>query len=286
MILTLPCGVAPSNIMKKSLKLSLILLVLLPLGAQAQVFMRPFDNAANMGLGGATVALSQPENGITNAAQLGNAPRLGVMAWSAVPYGLTGWQSLGFQTLGQLNKKSGIGLEILHSGIEGYREQRLQLMYGRKLGAKFSLGGHLLAMRVSADEYGSRNIVSAAVGITAQPLPQLTLGAMIQNPVPQDINDDIISNLVRIGATWQPSKLFLVTSEIRKDLERPVQLCMGAEYRPVPLFRLRAGMRTYPARTSFGAGLALKNGLRLDFGSEWHPVLGFTPGGMVAWVID
>jgi hypothetical protein len=33
----------------------------------------------------------------------------------------------------------------------------------------------------------------------------------------------------------------------------------------------------------FGAGLVLKNGLTLDVGSDWHPVLGFTPAAMVAW---
>jgi len=118
-----------------------------------QVFMQPFENAANLSMGGATVALDGPINGLTNAAQLGKSPKLGVFAYSALPYSLTGWQSNGFQAIGKLQRRSGVGIEVLHSGIEGYAEQRLQLSYGRQLSEKLSLGGSLLGMRVSANEY-------------------------------------------------------------------------------------------------------------------------------------
>lgn len=260
-----------------------LFLLFLGLSLSAQVFMQPFDNAANLASGGATVAWDAPVNGFTNPAQLGKAPQVGVFAWSAIPYSIKGWQSHGFQAMSRIQKRSGVGLEILHSGVEGYAEQRFQLSYGRQLSEKVSLGGSVQGMRVSADEYGSANAVTFAVGITARPLPRVLIGAIIQNPAPQKISGQTISNLIRIGTQWRPSEIFAVSAEVSKDIARPVQIKAGMEYRPIDLLYLRAGMRTSPARTAFGAGLALKNGIRIDFGSEWHSVLGFTPAAMIAW---
>jgi hypothetical protein len=259
----------------------LLLLIALPL--RAQVFMTPFENAANLAMGSATVGLQQPINGVTNPAQLAYAPKIGILAYSAVPYSISGWQSHGFQVTKSVQQRSGFSLDILHSGIEGYAEQRAQLSYGRKLSEKFALGGGIQGMRVSADEYGSRSALTFLVGITARVLPRFTIGATIQNPAPQRVAGETIANILKIGGVWQPSDLFLISTEIAKDLERPAQIKAGVEYRPISLVRLRLGVRSYPARTSFGAGFALKNGLHLDFGSEWHPVLGFTPAAMVSW---
>ena len=252
----------------------------------AQVFMPPFENAANLAMGGASTAWQQPLNGMTNPAQLANAPKIGVLAYSALPYGIVGWQSHGFQAMKKVQQRSGVALEVLHSGIEGYAEQRLQLSYGRRLSEKLALGANIMGMRVAADEYGSRNAVSFAVGITAQPLPTLQLGAMVQNPIPQKIDTFTIANILKIGAAWQPSEAFVVSVDMSKDLERPVQLRAGIEYRPNATVRLRVGARNAPSRMALGAGFALKNGLRIDFASEWHPVLGLTPAGMVSWVIQ
>ncbi len=251
----------------------------------AQVFMQPFENAANMAIGGASVAFEKPENGVTNPAQLGAAPRLGVYAWSAVPYGISGWQSHGFQAMTRIDRSSGVNIGVLHSGIEGYTEQRFQADYGRKLGEKVSLGGSIQAMRVSASEYGNAMGYTFAVGVTALPLPKLTIGASIQNPFSQQIAGSTTANVLRLGAKWQPSDIFLITTEIGKDLERPFQIKAGLEYHPVPVLRLRAGVRTQPSRSSFGAGLVLKNGPRIDFGAEWHPTLGLSPAAMLAWTI-
>lgn len=252
---------------------------------QGQVFMQPFENAANMGLGGASVAFDSPDNGMTNPAQLGKSPRLGVFAWSAIPYSIGGWQSHGFQAIKRIDRLSGFSIGVLHSGIEGYAEQRFHADYGRRLGEKVSLGGSLQAMRVSAAEYGSAMGYTFTVGVTAIPIPKLTIGASVQNPFTQKIAGYTTANFLRVGAKWQPSEVFLIATEVGKDLERPFQIKAGVDYHPIPLFCLRAGVRTQPSRTSFGAGLMFKKGPRLDFSAEWHPVLGFSPAAMVAWKI-
>jgi hypothetical protein len=264
--------------------LKYLIFLLLPAVAQAQVFMRPFDNAAQMALGGTGIAYPGVDNGLTNPAQLGTPVKMGIMAFSALPYSLTDWQSVGIQALVQTGRNSGFGLEVLHAGIPVYAEQRVQVQYGRKLGEKFSLGGQLMALRADAAEYGNANTVSFGIGMLAQPFERLTIGAQVTNPFSQQLGDIAIPAALRIGAAWHSSNLVWIQTEVEKDLSRPTQIKAGIEYRPHSILRLRLGARTGPTRMAMGAGLYFKNGLALDFGTEWHSTLGLTPAMMIRYV--
>jgi hypothetical protein len=264
----------------------LLCCTLLAITGHAQVFMRPFDNAAVMAMGGASIALPGLSRGLNNDAQAGllSAGSPGVWAGSAIPYGLSGWQTAQIQGVVGLSKGSGLGLDIAHSATSAYSEQRFRLAYGRQLGEKIFLGGSADVLRVSAQEYGSVTAATFSLSILAKALPTVWLGAKLQNPLQQKIGDDIPVSLFRVGAVWKPSELFLFSFETEKDLERPAQIKAGFEYRPHTLLAVRAGMRTGDvARIGFGAGLRLKNGLALDVGSEWHPSLGITPAAMISW---
>jgi hypothetical protein len=252
--------------------------------AAAQVFMRPFEHAASMALGGATVALPTLHNSQTNEAQLGLATGPAILLGAALPYGLTDWQALQVQGIYTINKNSSAGLEILQSGLEGYREQRLALQYGRKLSEKFSLGGSAYLLRVAGGpEYGSAATVNVSIGILAQPLPGIWLGARLQNPIPVQLGSETTPAWLRVGAYWKASPAFGLLTEVEKDIDRPAQVKVGAEYRPVDAVRLRLGLRSQPSRASFGVGLRLKSGFFIDTAAEWHPRLGFTPAVAFAW---
>lgn len=246
--------------------------------------MRPFDNAAAMGMGGATLAMPGIAAGIANEAQLGLGGKLAFFAGTAIPYTISGWQTAQFQGLIGLGKTSGVGLGIFHSSADLYAEQRFQLSYGRRLGDKFYLGASADVLHNDAQEYGASTATTFSLSMLAKALPQVWIGAKIQNPLQQKIGSDLIPTLLRIGATWKPSDLFLIALETEKDLERPTQVKAGVEYRPAPVLAIRAGTRSGKvARMTFGLGLRLKNGLSIDVGSEWHPTLGITPSAMIAW---
>jgi hypothetical protein len=250
---------------------------------QAQVFMAPPENAANLALGGAGIAFERPLNGVVNPAQLGQSPKLSALAYSTVPFGISGWQAHGVQLAKGIQKNSGFALDVLHNGIEAYQEQRVQLGYGRKLGNALALGANIQGMRASANEYGNRMGIGFAIGVVARPLPKLQMGAVIQNPVGQKIDGQTVGNILRMGAVWQPSETVALTAEVGKDQSRPAQFRGGVEYRPHATVRLRIGTRTQPARIAAGAGFVLKNKIRLDFATEWHPTLGLTPAAMVGY---
>ncbi len=250
----------------------------------AQVFMRPFENAAAMGMGGATIAMPGLSAGLANEAQLGLGERLGFWVGSALPYGVTGWHTGAVQAVAGIGKYSGVGLGIEHSTIDIYGENRFKLAYGRRLTQAFYLGGSADVLRASAQEYGSVTMATFGLSLLARALPDVWLGAKIQNPFQQKIGDDLVPTVLRIGASWKPSEILLMTFETEKDLERKAMIKAGLEYRPTSMFVIRAGMRSNQiARLGFGAGIRLKNNLALDLASEWHPSLGLTPSAMISW---
>ncbi len=252
--------------------------------ASAQVFMRPVDNAAAMALGGASVAYPGTGLGMSNEAITGLGEKRGIFASSALPFGIPDWQTARFQAFTRLDANSGLGLDAVHSGIEAYSEQSLNLVYGRKLAAKLFLGGGVSLMRVSAKEYGAQNNATFSLGFLAHALPKIWIGARVFNPVQQTVARNTLPTVLRIGGAWKPSDLVVLLAEMEKDLERPTQLKAGLEYRPVAPLVLRAGVRSGRAgRVAFGAGFQLKNGLSLHAATEWHPILGFTPAAMLAW---
>ena len=246
--------------------------------------MRPFSNAAAMALGSATIAHPNLSAGIANDAQVALGEKAGVYVGSVLPYGIGSWQTAQVQAFHRLDKNSALGLDIAHSGIEVYAEQQFRLLYGRRLGEKLYLAGSAHVLRNSAPEYGSATSATFSISLLARVLPKVWLGANVLNPLQQRIGTDIIRSGLRVGASWQASGLLTLLVETEKDLERPVQIKGGLEYSPVPVLVVRAGVRSgHTARLGFGAGLRLKNGLRLDVGSEWHPILGMTPAAMVSW---
>lgn len=260
--------------------------LLLAVSGSSQVFMRPFDNAAALAMGGASIALPTLSDGLTNDAQAGMAKvkSLGVWAGSAIPYSISGWQSAHFQGVIGIDKGSGIGLDIQHSATDAYAEQRFRLVYGRQLSEKVFLGGSADVLRVSAQEYGSVTSATFSLSVLAHALPRVWLGAKLQNPFQQKIGDELPISLFRIGGVWKPSDLFFFSAEVEKDLDRPTQIKAGFEYRPQEMLAIRAGVRSGTvARAGFGLGLRLKSGLSIDVGSEWHPTLGITPAAMVSW---
>jgi len=262
----------------------LALLFLTNTALQSQVFMRPFENAAAMGMGGSTIAMPTLSAGLANEAQLGLGERLGFWVGSALPYGVAGWHTGNVQAVAGMGKYSGVGLGIEHSAVDVYAEHRFRLAYGRRLMEAFYLGGSADVLRASAQEYGSTTMATFGLSLLARALPDVWVGAKIQNPFQQKIGEDLVPSILRIGASWKPSEILLMTFETEKDLERNAMIKAGLEYRPVSALVIRAGMRSNQvARIGFGAGLRLKNNLAIDLASEWHPSLGLTPSAMISW---
>jgi hypothetical protein len=264
----------------------IFLLLTISCAVNAQVFQRTTEDAGAIGLGSATVAFSGLEYGIQNEAQLGASKKYGFLAGTAVPFSIVGWSVAHVQAHVGIGKIGGIGVDFASSGIDAYKEQRIRLMYGRKLSPVFSLGGGFDFLTVNAQDYGKSRTFTFGLALLAQPMKQLSLGFRLSNPVEAKINEQKLPTVIKLGGTYEFSKLFKLLFETEKDIDRPALIKAGLEYKPQGRIVIRAGVRNgrnLPARLGLGVGLRLKSGLAVDFGSEWHTQLGITPALTVLW---
>ncbi len=248
--------------------------------------MRPFDPAPALALGGATTAYPGLSAGLGNEAAAALQPGWGVWLGSALPYTIEGWTTASLQAFTRLDANSSVALDLSHNGTDAYAEQSFRLNYARRLGAKFALGGSADLMRVAAPDYGSANAATFSIGVLAEPVKNLWLGARLRNPLQVKLGEDILPTVVQVGLAWRSSPALLWVLDTEKDLERDVQIRAGLEYRPIQQLVLRAGVRSAPGRMSFGAGFFLKNGLSINAAAEWHPVLGVTPAAGISFTSE
>ena len=243
---------------------------------QSQVFMRAFDPAAALALGGATTAYPGMEAGLYNEAASAWGKSRGLWLSSAVPYAIQGWTTASLQAFTPIDANSGAALDLSHNGTDAYAEQRLRLAYGRRLGARFTFGGSIDAMRVSAPDYGSAAAASFGLGVLAEPIPNLWLGARVQNPLQIKLGKEVLPTVLRVGAAWPCS------STAARCGKRPRTTDAGARRIGIQTLAgaVAAGRRTQRAGPGFpGSRFCPQKWRRAARGGRMAPDPGRDPGG-------
>lgn len=172
------------------------------------------------------------------------------------------------------------GMRVQYYGFDLYNEQQIGLTYARRLSEGFQIGAQFIYFGNRIPSYGNRHLVTFQFGLQAQLLPQLQIGASVYNPLRLERSEEgeLLPTLFGIGIGYTPAPQLLLTLEAEKDIDFPVRVKGGAEYRIADPLLLRLGAATNPSLFTFGFGLRLKNGIGIDLASSWHQYLGFTPG--------
>jgi hypothetical protein len=90
--------------------------------------------------------------------------------------------------------------------------------------------------------------------------------------------------VLRLGFSYESSDKATFAAEVSKDIDYPVQVRAGLEYRLADPVALRAGIQTAPEKWSFGIGYWLeKQKLLFDLSASHHQFLGFTPAISLAF---
>ncbi len=173
------------------------------------------------------------------------------------------------------------GVSVQQFGFSAYNESKYALGYARKFGDNFAVGVQLnyMTVRFQRSEYGSRELISAEIGIQANITDKLKVGAQVFNPTTTELDDydnERLPTIMRAGLQYDFSEKVLAFAEIEKDVDQPAHVKLAVEYQVIELIHLRAGLSTNPFRNSFGFGLNLK-GLSIDIATTYHEVLGYTP---------
>ena len=240
----------------------------------------PHLGARSAALGHASVTLRDVWSLHNNQAGLGFLKKVAAGAYYENRFNLSE-MSLRGAVFAVPTKAGTFGLNVQQFGFSAYNETKYGLAYARKFGDNFSAGIQLnyMTVRVQAEEYGNRNLISAELGFQANITEKLKVGAHVFNPTTTELDDydnERLPTIMRVGLQYDFSEKVMAFAEVEKDVDRPAHVKLAVEYQVIDLIHLRAGISTNPFRNSFGFGLNLK-GLSLDIASTYHEILGYTP---------
>ena len=173
-----------------------------------------------------------------------------------------------------------MSLNLTHWGFSNFNTTKIGFAFSKKFGEKISGGLQLDYFNTFLSaEYGNRGAVVAEVGILAEPIDNLLIGAHVYNPTRAKIasyNDERLPTILNIGVGYHFSKNILLSIETEKNLIEPIIFKSGIEYMYLDKFFLRAGISTNPIFNTFGFGYIFKT-VKVDLAFSRHQVLGLIP---------
>ncbi len=172
-----------------------------------------------------------------------------------------------------------------YSGFSDYNETQFGLAYARKLGNKVDIGVQFNYQGIRIAGYGNASAFSFEAGTILHVTDRLHTGIHVNNPVggkfgkdhPDSYREEKLSSVYSFGLGYDASEKFLVSAEIEKEEDQPVNVNAGMQYKFLPQVLARAGMSSATSSAWLGIGLTIKS-FRLDITAGYHPQLGVTPG--------
>ncbi len=272
--------------MKRCLTIITLIFIMSWAGVEAQNGTPPVSGARGTAMGDASVSFTGISSAFANQAGLSFMEGVGFMVSAERRFLVSEINSISAAVAVPVNKAGTFGLTINYFGFSGYNERRIGLAYSRKLMDKLAIGAQFDYLGFNIPEYGTKNLFTFELGMQAQLIEQVYVGAHIFSPVRQEIiEDENVPTVVRFGISYLPSKKVLISAELEKDIEFPMLFKAGIEYYIIDILALRAGVSSDPILNSFGLGLRLKNGLNLDVASSYHYELGFTPSISISYEV-
>lgn len=244
----------------------------------AQNGTSPMAGGRGAAMGDASVTFADINSAFSNQAGLAFLEDMSFSIGADMRFFTTDISSYSLAYAYPLEKAGTFGLTVNYYGFSGYNEQRIGLAYARKLSEKLSIGAQFDYLGFAIPEYGRKSIFTFELGMHAQLIENLSVGIHIFNPVRQEVvPGEKVPTVFKLGAAYNPNKKLVVAGELEKDIEMKMQFKAGLEYFIIDILALRAGVSTNPTQNSFGIGLRLDNGLKMDVATSYHYTLGFTP---------
>ena len=177
------------------------------------------------------------------------------------------------------------GIKVGYYGFSDYNESQLGLGYARKLGSKMDIGVQFDYNGIRLAGYGNSAAINFEIGTVFHLTDKLHAGVHAYNPVGGKYgknSEEKLASVYTIGLGYEASDKFLVSAEIEKEENQPVNVNAGMQYKFLPEFMARIGIATNTSNAYAGIGLFLKT-FRLDVVVSYHPQLGITPGLMLIY---
>ena len=175
------------------------------------------------------------------------------------------------------------GFQADYFGFSKYNESQLGIAYGRRLGPKLDLGIKFNYYSFRIAGYENASAVNFEMGVIVHLTEKLHAGIQFYNPVGGQLSKTDHERLVSVykfGIGYEASDEFLISAEIVKQEDLPINVNAGVQYNFAKQFFARVGVASENGSPYAGAGVHWNN-LRLDVSASYHPQLGVSPGVML-----
>jgi hypothetical protein len=175
------------------------------------------------------------------------------------------------------------GVQADYFGFKNFNESQLGIAYARSLGNKLDLGIKFNYYSLTIPGYQRSSAANFEIGAIAHLTEKVHAGIHFYNPVGgylSKTNNEKLTSIYKFGIGYEASENFLVSAEIVKQEDVPVNVIAGVQYNFARQFFARTGILSGIGSPYAGAGVSWDN-LRLDVSVSYHPQLGISPGLML-----
>jgi len=267
--------------LRKIYALFLVILILINTNLPAQSLRRPIA-ASYIGLGAYSINHVDVFSFTSNQAALAQIknPAIGVYGEKRFMLDATNMYS----AVAALPTKQGnFGIQADYFGFKNYNESQIGVAYARSLGKLLDIGIKFNYYSFRIPAYQNSSSINFEIGAILHLTARLNAGIHFYNPVGGNLsktNNEKLSSIYKFGFGYEASENFLMSAEIIKEEDLPVNVNAGVQYNFLKQFFARAGIASENESPYAGAGVSW-NSIRLDISASYHPQLGFSPGLML-----
>jgi len=233
--------------------------------------------ARSAGLAGAFVAVpGSAENLLSNPAALSVLNGISIHLFYTKPFGLAEMKHGNVSVILPFFKKN-FGFGAQSFGNDKYGENTLYAGFSAPIFKSLFIGSTIRYANLNISGYGRAGTFIIDLGAWAKLAPSVYWGTSVKNIANAKIgrSGEELPQAMTTGFMLSPISQFSITIDLNKDTRFPLDICSGAEYRPLKVFALRVGVASDPQIFAAGFSVKFKN-IRLDYAFTNHSELGFT----------
>jgi hypothetical protein len=261
---------------------TLLLLFLIPCSHAFGQAVHSLPSSPYTGMGAYSFHFTDVFSSLSNQAALANMQQASAGIYAERKFLLALTQGTGIVALP--TQHGNIGIVLHYFGAEGYNESQVALALAKKLG-RVDLGIRFNYTHIQVPAYGTDGAVSMELGTLWHISDQLHTGVQITNPLGGRFKRhaaEKLATVFRLGLGYEVTEKVLISTEIMKEENRPVNVLVGLQYHFMEKLFVRAGITTATTIPFMGVGLQWKN-IRVDITANYHAQLGVTPGLMIVF---
>lgn len=180
-------------------------------------------------------------------------------------------------------KQGNFAFQADYFGFKNYNESQLGIAYARNVGNKLDLGIKFNYYSFRIPGFENPSAVNFEIGAIAHLSAKLNARIHFYNPMGGTLSkteNDKLSSIYSFGMGYQASESFLVSAEIVKQEDLPVNVNVAVQYNFAKQLFARFGIASQNESPFAGAGVSWDN-FRIDVSASYHPQLGLSPGLMM-----